>query len=127
MKALKLDENVDELLIPVERVTEVKRGKKVTTDRKLYPGYIYVQMQPTENVVEAIRSVDGVTGFLGNEQGHPEPLSTAEAEQILKIAHAATTGEQRAAIVQIPFNVSDKVKVKEGTFAGMDGEIRNQC
>jgi transcriptional antiterminator NusG len=118
-----LQENVEELLIPCERVTEVKRGKKVTTERKLYPGYIYVKMTPHNDVLEVIRNVDGITGFLGADPAHPEPLSTDEAERIIKIATAQDSAEQRAAIIQVPFNEGDKVKVKEGTFAGMDGQV----
>lgn len=123
LKAHGLIEHVEELLIPSERVTEVKRGKKVTSERKLYPGYIYVQMDPHQDVLEVIRGVDGITGFLGSDPAKPEPLSSEEAERIVKIATAENTAEQRAAIIQVPFEVGDKVKVKEGTFAGMDGQV----
>jgi len=123
LKALGLQEAVEELLIPVERVTEVKRGKKVTSERKLYPGYIYAYMEPQDDVLEVIRGVDGVTGFLGADPARPEPLSSEEAERIIKIATAADADEQRAAIIQVNFDVGDKVKVKEGTFAGMDGLV----
>jgi len=112
-----------QLLIPVEHVTEVKRGKKVTTKRKLYPGYIYAELELDQNVVEIINGIDNVTGFLGADPHHPEPLSSEEAERIVKIATATDADEQRAAIVQIPYDVGDRVKVKEGTFAGMDGVI----
>lgn len=118
-----LEEHVEELLIPAERVTEVKRGKKVTSERKLYPGYIYVRMSVHPDVLETIRAVDGVTGFLGSDPAHPDAIETEEAERIIKIATAGSEDEQRAAIVQIPFKVGDKVKVREGTFAGMDGDI----
>ena len=123
LKAQDLFDHVEELLIPVEKVTEVKRGKKVTAERKLYPGYIYVKMSPHQDVLEVIRNVDGVTGFLGADPAHPEPLSPEEAERIIQIASAQDSAEQRAAIIQVPFNEGDKVKVKEGTFAGMDGSV----
>ena len=117
------EDTVEELLIPVEKVTEVKRGKKVTSERMLYPGYIYIRMSPTNDLVELIRNIDGVTGFLGGDPAHPEPLMPDEAERIVKIATAASADEQRAAMIQIPYELGDKVKVKEGTFAGMDGAI----
>lgn len=118
-----LEAKVEELLIPVERVTEVKRGRKVTSKHKLYPGYIYARMEPTEAVLETIREAEMVTGFLGADPAMPDPLTDVEAERILKIAKAENADEQRAAIVQIPYKVGDKVKVREGTFAGMDGMV----
>jgi transcriptional antiterminator NusG len=118
-----LGEKLEQLLIPVERVTEVKRRGKVTTERKLYPGYIYALMELDLDLMETIRNVDGVTGFLGSDPNHPDALLPDEAERIIKIAAAESVDEQRAVLVQIPFNVGDKVKVKEGTFAGMDGLV----
>ena len=123
IKIANLTDYVDELLIPVERVIEVKRGKKVSVEYKLYPGYIYVQMQARPDVLETIRDVDGVIGFLGSDPRSPSALEPDEVERILKIAAAESGDEQRAAMVQIPYNVGDKVKVKEGTFAGMDGNV----
>lgn len=123
IKALKLDATVGQLLIPAKRITELKRGKKVTTEQKLFPGYIYIEMDPTQPLLEAIRDVDGVTGFLGADPRAPDPLMPDEAERIVKIATAGDDEEQRAAIFQVPFNLEDRVKVKEGTFAGMEGVV----
>lgn len=123
IKALKLDANVGQLLIPAKRITELKRGKKVTTEQKLFPGYIYIEMDPAQPLLEAIRDVDGVTGFLGADPRAPDPLMPDEAERIVKIATAGDDEEQRAAIFQVPFNLDDRVKVKEGTFAGMEGVV----
>jgi len=123
IKGRKLEAYVGEMLIPAERITEVKRGKKVSTERKLYPGYIYVEMTLNNNVLDTIKSVDGVTGFLGADPRNPDPLTVAEAEQIIKVAKAQSPEEQRQALVQIPFQLDDMVKVKEGTFAGMEGVV----
>lgn len=123
LRQKKLDGFVGEMLIPAERVTEVKRGKKVSSERKLYPGYIYVEMDLNQDVLETIKDVDGVTGFLGADPRHPDPLTAKEAEQIIKVATAQSPEEQRQALVQIPFKLEDRVKVKEGTFAGMEGEV----
>ncbi len=125
-QALKLhgaSEAVEELLIPVERLTELKRGKKVVVEHKLYPGYIYVKMAPTNEVLEIIRNVDGVTGCLGSDPNAPEPLSEAEAETIVKISSMTDADEQRAALINVPFEVDDRIRVKEGTFAGMEGVV----
>lgn len=123
LKARGMWDRCEELLIPVERVTEMKRGKRVQTRRKLYPGYIYGQLDLNHDMVEVIRSIDGVTGFLAEDPVRPDPLTDAEMEQVLKIARAQSPDEQRAAMVQIPYNVGDVVRVKEGTFAGMSGDV----
>ena len=123
LRGRKLEAHVGQMLIPAERITEVKRGKKVTTERKLYPGYIYVEMELNDNAMEVVNAVDGVTGFLGADPRNPDPLTKDEAERIIKITTAQNSDEQRAAIVQVPFNLNDRVKVKEGTFAGMEGVV----
>lgn len=123
LKGRKLDVHVGEMLIPAERITEVKRGKKVSTERKLYPGYIYIEMELNHDVLDTIKDVDGVTGFLGADPRNPDPLTVKEAELIIKVATAQSPEEQRQALVQIPFHLEDRVKVKEGTFAGMEGVV----
>ncbi len=123
LRAKKLDVHVGEMLIPAERVTEVKRGKKVSSERKLYPGYIYIEMELVQAVQDLINEIDGVTGFLGADPRNPDPLTAAEAEQIIKVAKAQSPEEQRQALVQVPYHVDDRVKVKEGTFAGMEGVV----
>ena len=123
LKGKRLEVHIGQMLIPAERVTEVKRGKKVSTERKLYPGYIYIEMDINQDVLETIQNVDGVTGFLGADPRNPDPLTVKEAEQIIKVATAQSPEEQRQALVQIPFHLDDRVKVKEGTFAGMEGVV----
>ncbi len=123
LKTRKLEGFVGQMLIPAERVTEMKRGKKVSTERKLYPGYIYIEMELKNDVLETINDVDGVTGFLGADPRNPDPLTKDEADRIIRIASAATAEEQRKELVQIPYKLEDRVKVKEGTFAGMEGVI----
>ena len=123
LKAHKMDALVSQMLIPAERVTEVKRGKKVSSERKLYPGYIYIEMDLDQNLIDVVRDVDGITGFLGADPRNPDSLTKDEAERIVRIATAATPDEQRKELIQIPFKIDDRVKVKEGTFAGMEGVI----
>lgn len=123
LRVKKLESFVGQMLIPAERITELKRGKKVTTERKLYPGYIYVEMELNNDVLETINDVDGITGFLGADPRNPDPLTADEAERIIRIATAATPDEQRKELVQVPYKLEDRVKVKEGTFAGMEGVV----
>jgi len=123
LKVKKLEGFVGQMLIPAERITELKRGKKVTTERKLYPGYIYMEMELNNDVLETVNDVDGVTGFLGADPRNPDPLTKDEAERIIRIATAQTPDEQRKELVQVPYKLEDRVKVKEGTFAGMEGVV----
>jgi transcriptional antiterminator NusG len=123
LKAKKLESFVGQLLIPSERITELKRGKKVTAERKLYPGYIYIEMELSQDVLETVNDVDGITGFLGADPRNPDPLTAEEADRIIRIASASTAEEQRKELVQIPFQLEDSVKVKEGTFSGMEGVV----
>ncbi len=123
LRVKKLESFVGQMLIPAERITELKRGKKVTTERKLYPGYVYVEMELNNDVLETINDVDGITGFLGADPRNPDPLTADEAERIIRIATAATADDQRKELVQVPYKLDDRVKVKEGTFAGMEGVV----
>ena len=90
LKVKSLMSLVGQMLIPAERITELKRGKKVTTERKLYPGYIYVEMELNNDLLETINDVDGVTGFLGADPRNPDPLTKDESERIIRIATAPT-------------------------------------
>lgn len=123
LKARKMEALVGQMLIPAERITEVKRGKKVSTERKLYPGYIYMEMELDQALIDVVNDVDGVTGFLGADPRNPDSLTKEEAERIVRIATAATPDEQRKELIQIPFKLDDRIKVKEGTFAGMEGVV----
>ena len=123
LKAHKLEARVGQMLIPATRVTEVKRGKKVSTERKLFPGYIYVEADISDDLLDTINGVDGVTGFLGADPRNPDPLPKDEAERMVRIATAPSADEQRKELVQIPFKLEDRVKVKEGTFQGMEGIV----
>lgn len=123
IKAQKMEALVGQMLIPAERVTEVKRGKKVSTERKLYPGYIYIEMDLDQGLIDVVNDVDGVTGFLGADPRNPDSLTKDEADRIIRIATAATPDEQRKELIQIPFKLDDRIKVKEGTFAGMEGVV----
>ena len=84
LKAHKLDALVSQMLIPAERVTEVKRGKKVSSERKLYPGYIYIEMELDQNLIDVVRDVDGITGFLGADPRNPDSLTKDEASRVIE-------------------------------------------
>ncbi len=113
-----LEEQIDEVLVPTEEVIEVRRGKKVTTERRFMPGYVLVHMEMSDKGYHLINSINRVTGFLG-PQGRPMPMRDAEVNAIL---NRVQEGED-APRTLIHFEVGEKVKVADGPFEDFDGMI----
>ena len=114
----KLDEQIDEVLVPTEDVIQVRRGKKVTAERRLMPGYVLVKMDMSDKGYHLISSINRVTGFLG-PQGHPMPMPDKDVQSVLD---RVTEGEQ-APRLMINFDVGEKVRVNDGPFEGFDGMV----
>ncbi len=113
-----LDDQIEEVLVPTEEVIEVRRGKKVTTERRFMPGYVLVRMEMSDQGYHLINSINRVTGFLG-PQGRPMPMRDAEVQAILgRVAE----GEE-APKLMISFEIGEKVKVNDGPFEDFDGMI----
>jgi len=113
-----LGEEIDEVLVPTEEVIEVRRGKKVTSERRFMPGYVLVRMEMTNRGYHLISSINRVTGFLG-PQGKPMPMRDAEVNAIL---NRVEEGEAQPRNL-IRFEVGEKVKVTDGPFEGFDGMV----
>lgn len=113
-----LEEEIDEVLVPTEEVIEVRRGKKVTSERRFMPGYVLVRMEMTNRGYHLISSINRVTGFLG-PQGKPMPMRDAEVNAILNRVEEG----QEAPRNLIRFDVGEKVKVTDGPFEGFDGMV----
>ena len=113
-----LDDEIDEVLVPTEEVIEVRRGKKVTAERRFMPGYVLVRMEMTDRGYHLINSINRVTGFLGT-QGRPMPMQDAEVNQIL---NRVQEGEE-APRTLIHFEVGEKVSVTDGPFEGFGGMV----
>ncbi|MEY2992729.1 MAG: transcription termination/antitermination protein NusG [Pseudomonadota bacterium] len=113
-----LEAEIEEVLVPTEEVIEVRRGKKVTTERRFMPGYVLVRMEMTDRGYHLISSINRVTGFLG-PQGRPMPMRDAEVNQIL---NRVQEGEE-APRTLISFEIGELVKVNDGPFEGFDGMI----
>ena len=111
---------VESVEVPTEKVTEVRRGKKVTSDRKFFPGYVLAKLAMNDDVYHLIKNTPKVTGFLG-ASGKPQPISDAEAARILN------TKEEQAAVtktkVTVDYEIGDQVKVLEGPFASFNGVV----
>ena len=113
-----LESEIEEVLVPTEEVIEVRRGKKVTTERRFMPGYVLVRMEMSDQGYHLINSINRVTGFLG-PQGRPMPMRDAEVNAIL---NRVQEGED-APRTLINFVVGEKVKVNDGPFEDFDGLV----
>ncbi len=114
-----LDRFFGEIMVPIEKVTEFKAGKKKVVERKLWPGYIAVQMHVCDETWFAIRETAGIGDFTG-ASGKPTPMQPHEIAMILQ-TEVEETGEEPK--LNIKFNVGDKVKVKDGNFESFEGEV----
>jgi len=108
----------DEVLVPTEEVVEVRRGRKVTSERRFFPGYVLVRMDMTDQAYHLIRNIPKVTGFLGTDN-KPIPISNAEAERIL---NQVKEGVERPR-PSVMFEVGEQVKVSDGPFASFNGLV----
>jgi transcriptional antiterminator NusG len=113
-----LGEEIDEILVPTEEVIEVRRGKKVTSERRFMPGYVLVRMEMSNKGYHLISSINRVTGFLG-PQGKPMPMRDAEVNQILNRVEEGEAAPRNL----IRFDIGERVKVTDGPFEGFDGMV----
>lgn len=113
-----LEEEIEEVLVPTEEVIEVRRGKKVTAERRFMPGYVLVRMEMTDRGYHLINNINRVTGFLG-PQGKPMPMRDHEVNQIL---NRVEEGEAQPRTL-IHYDIGEKVKVTDGPFEGFDGMV----
>ena len=113
-----LEGNFSEVLVPTEEVVEVRRGSKIQTERKFFPGYVLVKMDLTDEVYHLIKNTPKVTGFLGTDK-KPMPISDAEADRIL---HQVQEGIERPKPA-VSFEVGEQVRVSDGPFASFNGVV----
>lgn len=113
-----LEDQIDEVLVPTEEVIEVRRGKKVPTERRFMPGYVLVHMEMSDEGYHLVNSINRVTGFLG-PQGRPMPMRDAEVEAILGRVEEGVEAPK----LMISFEVGEKVNVTDGPFEGFDGMV----
>ena len=118
VQAFGLGEKIGKVLIPTESVTEVRGGKKYTSERMFYPGYVLVEMDMDDNVWHVVKSTPRVTGFVGTGQ-QPTPLSDEEVQHIVyKVADSREKPK-----LKVKFEKNEKVKITEGPFATFDGIV----
>jgi len=108
----------DEILVPTEKVVEVRRGRKVDAERKFFPGYVLVKMQMTDEAYHLIKNTPKVTGFLGADN-KPMAISEAEANRILQQVQEGVERPKPS----ISFEIGEQVRVADGPFASFNGLV----
>jgi transcriptional antiterminator NusG len=105
-------------MVPTEEVVEVRRGARVQSERKFFPGYILVKMELTDEAWQLVTSQPRVTGFLGGK-GKPIPITNVEAERLI---HQMSEGVERPRTT-VTFDIGEQVRVSDGPFASFNGFV----
>lgn len=117
----KYPDKVGEVLIPTQEVSNTHRGSKSTRQKKLYPGYVFVQLELNPEMIMDIRAMSNVSGFPPMNQGYPQPLSEEEISRLKGQAE----GSDRVRVVRVPYSVGQTVRVTEGPFNNFTGVVES--
>ncbi len=120
--SMNMEDRIFECVIPMEDVIEFKGGKKVTVQKKVFPGYLLVRCELDDDSWRVVRNTPGVTGFVGLG-AKPTPLSRKEVESILQVQPGGTEGTKKTRPHRPMYEVGESVRVKEGPFADFSGSI----
>ena len=115
---LGISDHIEDVSVPTQNIVEVKRGVRVNTERKIFPGYVLIKMNLNDDTWHIIKNTPKLSGFLGNK-GHPIPISNAEAK---RISQQVIDGIERSRPA-VMYDVGEQVKVIDGPFASFNGEI----
>jgi transcriptional antiterminator NusG len=115
-----MDDLFGEVLVPTEEVVEMRRGSKVSSERKFFPGYVLAQMDMTEDAYHLVKNTPKVTGFLG-AGNKPAPITEAEAQRIL---HQVQEGVERPK-PSVIFEIGEEVRVNDGPFQSFNGIVED--
>lgn len=116
-----LQDKFGQILVPSEEVLEVKGGKKSITERRIFPGYVLVEMELTDETWHLVKSTNRVTGFLGGSGNRPAPISQKEVDKILSQMEEGVEKPKP----KVLFEVGEMVRVKEGPFADFNGNVED--
>ena len=124
IKRLGFSDNVEDIIVPTEKVIQIRNGKKISKEKVYFPGYIMIKANLSGEVPHIIKSVPNVIGFLGETKGgDPIPMRVIEVNRMLgKVDELSLESEHN---MVIPFNIGDNVKVIDGPFNGFTGSIEN--
>ena len=115
-----MEEYFEEILVPTEEVVEMRRGQKISAERKFFPGYVLIKMELVDDTWHLVKDTPKVTGFLG-PRGRPTPISTAEAE---RIHHQVQEGVERPK-PSVIFEIGEQVRVSDGPFTSFNGMVED--
>ncbi len=114
-----MSEKIQEVLVPMEEVVEVRRGAKVNAERKFFPGYVLIKMDLTDQAWHLVKNTSKVTGFLGGNK--PRPMSEAEADRIMKQVQEGIERPKPSII----FEIGEQVCVSDGPFTSFNGVVED--
>jgi len=115
-QSMSQEDRIHQIVVPTEQIVETKEGQKVTSERRVFPGYVLVQMELTDDTWSLVKNTPGVTGFVG-AQNKPVALSRAEVDRIL---HTATVERPKQ---KAEFTVGEIVRVTSGPLSDFSGEV----
>ncbi|WP_185877257.1 transcription termination/antitermination protein NusG [Blattabacterium cuenoti] len=119
------NEDIGKILVPIEKIIQIRRGKRIYREKVYYPGYVIIEANLEGEAIHAIRSVPGVITFLGEGKGsrsNPVPMRNEEVIRMLgKIKNDSESCED--ILVSVPFTVGETIKVIDGPFSGFNGTI----
>jgi transcriptional antiterminator NusG len=116
------ERQIRQALVPTQEVVEIKNGKKVPVERKLYPGYVLVEMAMNQETAHVVNSIQGVIKFVGQDRKLPQPLRTEEVNRLLGIADEKAEAEPQE---EIPFMIGQAVEITEGPFTEFSGTVED--
>lgn len=109
------------VLVPTEEVVEIKNGQRKTTERRLFPGYVFVEMIMDDDTWHLVKHTNKVTGFVGGAKNRPAPISEEEVQKIVSQMQEGTEKPRH----KIEFMVGEMVRVKEGPFTDFNGSVED--
>ena len=113
-----MSDRIRQVMVPMEQIVEVRRGKAINADRKFFPGYVLVQMEMTDDTWHLVKNTPKVTGFLGG-RGRPAPISDAEAERIMRQVQEGVERPKPSVV----FETGEQVRVCDGPFTSFNGYV----
>jgi len=117
-----LSDRIEQIVVPTEKVVEIRKGKKVDAERKFFPGYVLLKAELNDQVISLVKNTQRVTGFLGEDKttAKPVPITEKEAQQIL---HQVQEGVERPK-PSVTFEIGEAVRVSDGPFASFNGFVQ---
>lgn len=111
--------NFGRILVPTEEVVEIKNGQRKTTERRLFPGYVFVEMAMNDDTWHLVKHTSKVTGFVGGAKNRPAPISEEEVQKIVNQMQEGTYKPRH----KVEFMVGELIRVKEGPFTDFNGSV----